>query len=129
MKLPRRRLFLAILATLVGTAGLGWFVATREDADVRRFRQIQVGMEIEDVKRLYPEKVPKRTVNIEPEKEPEPVWAWRLENGVLFVFVDQGGRVTAASYDYVRPFDWWLYQLAECVGIDYKVTHHSLELP
>ena len=116
MKLRRRRLFLAILATLVGTAGLGWFLATREDEDVRRFRRIKMGMELEAVKKLYPEQLPQLSANmLSPDRVNTAItsdWIWMLEHGILTVSTDPQQNVTKATYVY-WPEEQWLDTVLE----------------
>jgi hypothetical protein len=85
MKLPKRRLFLAIMATLVGTAGLGWFVATRASPELQQFRQIRVGMELKDAKRLFESREPEC---IGSESRNCIFWSWSLDEIDVLVTVD-----------------------------------------
>jgi hypothetical protein len=124
MRMPRRRLYLALAATLVGTAVVGWFIVTRESPNLQRFRQINVGMPLEDVNRLFANTKPVSVrimvaggPGLDLLVETVPGWHWTLDDEVVTVKVDADQRVSEATYRCDVDRDPWITVVAGWFGI------------
>jgi hypothetical protein len=109
----RRRLILAIAATLLIATIIGCFIVTRESRDLQRYRRIQVGMQLADVKRLFPNHEP--TLWIDP-NDNSAAWGWHLDEIDIMVCVDTEQRVTDAHH-YQLASDSWVDGALRRVGL------------
>jgi hypothetical protein len=116
---------LAFAATFVIAAVIGWFIVTRDSPNLQRFRQIELSMDLEDVKNLFPDTEP-RDIGA---PAPGPgCFQWVLDRETVFVGVDEHRRVTEATYTSCSAFDEFLFEVAGWVGMSYPMGR-SITMP
>jgi hypothetical protein len=128
MRMPRRSLVLAIMATIMVAAVGGWFVATYE-SDAERFHRIKVGMGLDVVKQIFHEKEPIE-LGFNGRHDSRSRWFhWSLDHGTMTVTVDEDQRVAQARYAYTSAFDRWLCEAAAWAWINYPPKAHVITIP
>lgn len=85
-----------LVVTLIGTTLLGVFVVTRRSPNLERWHQIHVGMDLADVKRLFPNKAANFTFDM---NERRVGYRWWLDDMVITVFLDDEHRVVQKARD------------------------------
>ncbi len=131
MEISRRRLVIAITVTLGVAAIIGWFMTTGEEPNLQRFRQIHVGMRLQDVQKLFPERRQSFTENVNGDIAS---WDWVPDQDgymacVVHVFVDEDRHVTRATYQSWSAWDSWLNDVASRVGLSYPVGTRLITTP
>jgi len=121
-----------VVSLLAGGAALAYAMSntTRERSELREFRQIRVGMELQDVKRLFPDQEPVSPFAlIEIDEAARPTWNWLFDGVIIAVEVDQSKRVTSATYQYKVASNHWLNIGAGWVGISRQWQWHLIKVP